>query len=263
VAFRAGSDGGSPITKYQYQLNNGSWVDAVGTTSPISISGLTNGTRYSIKLRAVNSVGAGEVSTDRVSVTPQAPKKPARPTALRATAGDQSVSVAFTAGSDGGSSITKYQYQLNGGPWTDAVETASPITIGGLTNYTDYRIAVRAVNAVGDSLASHAVSTRPRSTGPVLNTVTVDGTSITANFSGVLFGGVNGYRYTVNVVRSGTTNLVGACQTGVLGRSCTVNFLDWNEDYDVSVMYWFRFPADPKARTTLPSNTVTVRTAIP
>jgi hypothetical protein len=30
----------------------------------------------------------------------------------------------------------------------------------------------------------------------------------------------------------------------------------------VSVMYWFRFPADPKARTTLPSNTVTVRTAI-
>ena len=263
VSFRTGFDGASPITKYQYQLNNGSWVDAVGTTSPILISGLTNGTRYSIKLRAVNSVGAGEVSTDRVSVTPQAPKKPARPTALRATAGDQSVSVAFTAGSDGGSPITKYQYQLNGGSWTDAVETASPITIGGLTNYTDYRIAVRAVNAVDSGAASNAVKARPRSTGPVLNTVTVEGTSITANFSGVLFGGVNGYRYTVNVVRSGTTNLVGGCMTGVSGRSCTVNFLNPDEDYDVTVTHWFRFPADPLARTTLPSNTVTVRTAIP
>jgi hypothetical protein len=141
------------------------------------------------------------------------------------------------------------------------VETASPITIGGLTNYTDYRIAVRAVNAVDSGAASNAVKARPRSTGPVLNTVTVEGTSITANFSGVLFGGVNGYRYTVNVVRSGTTNLVGGCMTGVSGRSCTVNFLNPDEDYDVTVTHWFRFPADPLARTTLPSNTVTVRTA--
>jgi len=188
--------------------------------------------------------------------------KPARPTALRATPGDESVSVAFTAGSDGGSPITKYQYRVDNGSWTDAVETVSPITVTGLTNYTDYRISVRAVNLVGNSPATKALAARPRSTGPVLNSVNVNGTSsITANFSGSLLGRVNGYRYTVSVVESGKTKAAGTCRTKASGRSCTINGLNAYTDYDVTVAYWFNFPADPLARTTLPSNTITVRTA--
>ena len=185
--------------------------------------------------------------------------KPARPTALRATAGDESVSVAFTAGSDGGSPITKYQYRVDNGSWTDAVETSSPITVTGLTNYTDYRIAVRAVNVVGNSSSSKYVAARPRYTGPVLNSVVPTGpSSIRADFSAVLRGGTNGYRYTVTVVESGTTNVVGSCRTKVTGRFCSVTGLVSGTDYDVTVAYWFNFPSDPKPRTTLPSNTVTV-----
>ena len=185
--------------------------------------------------------------------------KPARPTALRATRGDGSASVSFTAGSDGGSPITAYQYRIDSGFWVDAAETSSPITISGLTNYTDYRIAVRAVNAIGNGVSSKYVATRPRFTGPVLNSVVPTGpSSIRADFSAVLFGGVNGYRYTVTVVESGTTNVVGSCRTKVTGRFCSVSGLVSGTDYDVSVTHWFRFPADPKARITLPSNTVTV-----
>ena len=79
VAFSAGSDSGSAITNYQYSTDNGStWTDRspAATSSPLVISGLTNGTAYSIKLRAVNSVGTGAASS-AVSVTPVAPPTPA------------------------------------------------------------------------------------------------------------------------------------------------------------------------------------------
>ena len=185
--------------------------------------------------------------------------KPDRPTALRVTPGNGSASVAFTLGSDGGSPITAYQYRIGSGFWVDAAETSSPITISGLTNYTDYRIAVRAVNAIGNGPSSKYVAARPRYTGPVLNSVVPTGpSSIRADFSAVLFGGTNGYRYTVTVVERGTTTVVGSCRTNNSGRFCSVNGLVSGTDYDVTVAHWFQFPADPKARTTLPSNTVTV-----
>ncbi|MEI7819254.1 MAG: fibronectin type III domain-containing protein, partial [bacterium] len=65
VSFTAPTDnGGRAITKYQFTTNDGStWTDAVGTTSPVTLSGLTNGTNYSVKLRAVNIVGEGDAST--------------------------------------------------------------------------------------------------------------------------------------------------------------------------------------------------------
>ena len=66
VAFTApGSDGGSAITNYMYSTNNGASFTAVSppaTTSPILISGLTNGTTYQVKILAVNSVGDGAAS---------------------------------------------------------------------------------------------------------------------------------------------------------------------------------------------------------
>jgi outer membrane protein OmpA-like peptidoglycan-associated protein len=75
IAFTPPSSAGvSPITNYQYRLDSGAWValSPASTTSPFTISGLTNGQTYSVTLRAVNSVGVGAVS-GAVTVTPQAP----------------------------------------------------------------------------------------------------------------------------------------------------------------------------------------------
>jgi hypothetical protein len=81
------------------------------------------------------------------------------PTSLVATAGDGQVSVAFTAPTDnGGSAITDYDYQLDGGSWVSAGTTSSPIVITGLTNGTSYSIKLRAVNAAGNGAESAAVS---------------------------------------------------------------------------------------------------------
>lgn len=52
------TDGGVPITKYQYSIDGVTWADTdAGTTSPRVITGLVNGTDYTIRLRAVNPLG--------------------------------------------------------------------------------------------------------------------------------------------------------------------------------------------------------------
>ena len=80
IAFTPGADNGSAITNYQYALstNSGSTyssflaLDPADSMSPITISGLTQSTAYTIKLRAVNTMGAGTESAG-VSVTTLAP----------------------------------------------------------------------------------------------------------------------------------------------------------------------------------------------
>jgi hypothetical protein len=66
VAFTAPSnDGGATITNYEYSTDGGTSYTAFSptmTSSPVAITGLINGTSYSIKLRAVNSAGNGAES---------------------------------------------------------------------------------------------------------------------------------------------------------------------------------------------------------
>lgn len=72
------SDGGAPITSYTVTAAdstnpaNGGQT-ATGTTSPITVSGLTNGDSYTFTVTATNSVGSGGVSAPTNAVTPTAP----------------------------------------------------------------------------------------------------------------------------------------------------------------------------------------------
>ena len=54
------SDGGKPITSYKYSINNGvTKLTYQETSESIDIENLTNGTKYSVILYAVNEVGVG------------------------------------------------------------------------------------------------------------------------------------------------------------------------------------------------------------
>jgi hypothetical protein len=81
---------------------------------------------------------------------------PDSPTAVSGTAGNESVSVAFTAPSDvGGSAITGYRVQ-DGTNAHGASGSSSPVTVTGLTNGTSYTFNVWAINAFGYSAPSDA-----------------------------------------------------------------------------------------------------------
>ncbi len=72
VAFTPGGDGGSAITNYKYSIDGGTSFVACSpsqTTSPIVITGLTNGTTYNIQIKAVNAIGDG-TATASTAATP-------------------------------------------------------------------------------------------------------------------------------------------------------------------------------------------------
>ncbi len=72
ISFTQETDGGSNITDYLYQLNEGyAFVSSGGqVTSPVIIDGLVNGQTYQIALKAVNRNGQSASASERVSVTP-------------------------------------------------------------------------------------------------------------------------------------------------------------------------------------------------
>jgi YVTN family beta-propeller protein len=258
IAFTAGADGGAAISKYQYQVGSGSWTDAVGTTSPISISGLTNGTNYLIKLRAVNSAGDGAAS-DAVSVTPRT--VPSAPSSLVATAGVGSASIAFTPGADGGAAITKYQYKVGNGSWTDAVGTSSPITVSGLTNYATVNIRLRAVNAAGAGAASAAVSVTPRQEGPAVTAATPSGrTGIVVTFNlNPLPGTTVAYQSVVAYARD-TNTVRGTCRTYGRQTTCFIGGLTRGTNYDLRVTAHLPVPGKSWHNTTAAGSILQVST---
>jgi len=176
VAFSAGSDGGDGIINYEYSVDAANWVplNPTDTTSPITISsGLSNGVTSSIEIRAVNGEGSGEASNS-VSVTPGS--SPLAPTIDSLTAGNESIQVAFTPGSDEGSTIIDYEYQLDGGEWVSAGTAESPFTIAGLDNGVSYAVVIRAVNAIGGGAGSTQVTATPKGvpSAPTLDSVTAE-----------------------------------------------------------------------------------------
>jgi uncharacterized protein (TIGR02145 family) len=157
VAFVAPTNnGGSVVTGYTVTSNPGSFI-GTGTTSPINVTGLTNGTAYTFTIVATNAVGNSVASAASTAVTPVVPNTvPGAPTAVIATAGNASASIAFLAPSNnGGSTITSYTVTSNPGGIT-GTGSGSPITVTGLTNGTSYTFTVVATNSVGSSVASSA-----------------------------------------------------------------------------------------------------------
>jgi hypothetical protein len=110
VIFTAGSTYGSEITNYQFSSNNGSsWTSRSPTdiSSPLTISGLSNGTSYQIRIRAVSAVGTSDSST-AITATPTAVTV-AGGTNISTTYGVPASSASFTT--SGG--VSSYTYTLS------------------------------------------------------------------------------------------------------------------------------------------------------
>ena len=158
-------DGGSDVTGYEYQVDQGGWKDA-GTADARSVvvrSGLENGTSYTFSLHAVNDIGPGAVAT--VEATPRpAAIAPTAPQNLAAEPGDTMVTLTWSPpANDGGSDITGYQYQVDQGDWTNAgAANARSVVVSGLENLRQYTFSLRALNGETEPGAAATVQATPR-----------------------------------------------------------------------------------------------------
>ena len=168
------------------------WDGTTWTQTGADINGETAGdySGYSVAMSADGSRIAIGAPGDEYSESDSAgqvriysvPAAPTAPTISSVIAANGSLTVAFTAGTDGGSPITNYKYSIDGTNYValNPAATTSPFTISGLTNGTSYSVSIKAVNEIGDSIASNAVAgipvaptptVTPAATVPVLETV--------------------------------------------------------------------------------------------
>jgi hypothetical protein len=164
VTFAApASDGGNSIKLYTVTASPGG-AKASSATSPITVTGLTNGTTYTFKVTATNDVGTGPASSASKAVIPGTP--PDAPTAAHAVSGSTKtktgpLTVTFTRpSSNGGLPITRYTARCtssNGGvarTGTHSGAAAAPITVASVTTGKTYTCSVTDANALGTSPAS-------------------------------------------------------------------------------------------------------------
>ncbi len=144
-------------------------------------TGLTNGTKYYYVISAMNEAAGESANSTEVSATP-ALSIPTAPTNLVATAGNQQITLSWTASTSAISYNVK-RATAAGGSYT-TVKTglaATSYTDAGLTNGIKYYYVVSAVNAVGESVNSTEINVTPEYS--LISNLVVNDTGNMANWS--------------------------------------------------------------------------------
>ena len=203
-------DGGNPIINYLYSINNGAYVSMnQSTTETYTVSRLTNGTVYFIKIKAENDVGISNMESPAVFATPFDVPDP--PTITQYDSSNQTITIQYERPAwNGGKNIIGYKYSIGGDTQVNPanlipIDTLypSPFTISNLYNGTTYYVSVVAVNLRGNSALSNRVYVTPKTIpeSPVINAVIPINRGITLRFSPPLWNGGNtvvDYTYILN-----------------------------------------------------------------
>jgi len=120
ILFIQGSDGGSAITNYAYSTDGVTFtpLSPAQTSSPLTVSGLTNGTVYTLYLKAINAIGLSAASAGIVAAPIPSAFTPASITGLTIWLDAQnSTNVLVTGGQ-----VTA---------WSDSSSSGNTFTAGG------------------------------------------------------------------------------------------------------------------------------------
>ena len=186
VSFTPPADNGSTITGYKATCSGGAGsASQSGPSSPITVSGLTNGASYTCTVDATNGDGTSGESPPSPSVKPAS--IPDAPSITHATVTNTQVALTFTAGNDNGSPITSFTATCSGGLMpVSATGASSPITVAGLARGTTYTCVVTATNANGtgpDSSSSLVVIPAQAPSAPARPALASGDGKLTATFN--------------------------------------------------------------------------------
>ena len=186
------SNGGSAITGYKVGRCSSScgtdsnWTveTLTGTGTSTTLTGLTNGTAYQVRVATTNRSGDSTWSSSRTATPARVPATPGAPTLV---VWNKSLRVSWTAPADNGAAISDYDVQYRActatdgdstvltcatnptwGDWASHTHTgnATSTTIPSLTNGTAYQVQIQATNSVGDSAWSSSAQATPTAQKP-------------------------------------------------------------------------------------------------
>ena len=164
VAWTDGASNGSPIQSYKLYVYSGSTLVQTKTNCtgpPCVVTGLANGTAYTFKVSDVNGVGEGALSLASTAVTPAT--TPGAPTSVSAVRGNTQATVTWTGSSTNGGSTETYTVQQAVSPYsswsnvsgcTSLIASTLTCSATGLTNGTNYKFRVVAINTVGTTYSN-------------------------------------------------------------------------------------------------------------
>ncbi|MFP5042343.1 fibronectin type III domain-containing protein [Parasediminibacterium sp. JCM 36343] len=207
VAFTAPSTGGG-VTSYTVTSNPGSFT-GTGATSPITVTGLTNGTPYTFTVTATNAAGTGSASAASTAVTPAT--VPNAPASVADTADDAKAFITYTAPAfNGGAAVIDYTITAipsSGSPIVMTGITANPYTFTGLTNNTTYTFTVAARNSAGTGATITAPAITP-SANTTWNGISWSAGDPDPTQNGIIAANLNGNTFTTCkalTIKSGVT----------------------------------------------------------
>ncbi len=176
------SDGGSLITSFTITpyIGNTAGVPVTGDASTSKVmTGLTNGTTYTFRVYASNSIGPGPTASSNAIVV----GLPAAPTGVAATGSANQATVSWTSSVTNGATITSYVVQAYVGSQkqnASATGGATSVVIAGLPAGVTYTFQVYAQSNYGDSpLSSMSNAVTPSGAATTYaSTVRADGAGI-------------------------------------------------------------------------------------
>jgi hypothetical protein len=159
VTYQPGpANGANPgEISYQASVNNGNWQALAGNGV---IGGLSNGTTYSVRVRAVATVaGATEPGAASAASNSVIPYGPVRNPSVSATADGTSITYRWSPPSENGRAITQMQIRIDGGSWQNVANTGSRSNNYGYSER--HTIEARAQDAAGQwsAVVSDAATT--------------------------------------------------------------------------------------------------------
>ena len=167
--------GDAPSANVHWNLRSSIWQVTRDSKTSFRLGGLRNGSRYWVRLRAVNAGGEGPWSFARSGVPRTVPGPPPKP---GVQPGQWELDINWAEPrDDGGAKVTAYDLRRkqSSAPdqpqsWTDVPNIWASgsggleYTLGGLDNGTSYDIQVRAVNPAGPGTWSVTEEGIPRTT---------------------------------------------------------------------------------------------------